>query len=207
MGIIKEPKQERSIEKRNKILEAGYKLILEKGYYNTNTAEIAKAAGVSSGIVYRYFKDKKDILLQAMQAHFEDLMYNRIFVQFENLTSKEEIPALLPSILQYFVEMHNYGLKEINELTALALLDDDVQEFMEYFRNRTCTVIEETMIRLGYGEEHTKEKAFMIWQLANHLCDDSVLVRHLNLDFDFIFQHSLEQIMDILECKGLEHTF
>lgn len=39
---IREPIQKRSIEKKEKIIQAGFELICEKGYYNTNTAEIAK---------------------------------------------------------------------------------------------------------------------------------------------------------------------
>ena len=39
---IREPVQKRSIEKKEKIIKAGFDLICEKGYYNTNTAEIAK---------------------------------------------------------------------------------------------------------------------------------------------------------------------
>ena len=54
---IRKPIQKRSIEKKGKIIESGFELICEKGYYNTNTAEIAKNAGVSTGIVYQYFKD------------------------------------------------------------------------------------------------------------------------------------------------------
>ena len=41
---IREPVQKRSIEKKQKIIQAGFELICKKGYYNTNTAEIAKAA-------------------------------------------------------------------------------------------------------------------------------------------------------------------
>ena len=58
-NAIRQPVQERANEKKQKIIEAGYKLFAENGYYNTNTQEIAKAAGVSTGIVYSYFKDKK----------------------------------------------------------------------------------------------------------------------------------------------------
>ena len=39
---IREPIQKRSIEKKEKIIEAGFELICKKGYYNTNTAEIAR---------------------------------------------------------------------------------------------------------------------------------------------------------------------
>ena len=34
---VREPQQERSIEKKNKIIEAGYELFSETGYYGTNT--------------------------------------------------------------------------------------------------------------------------------------------------------------------------
>ena len=45
------PTQKRSIEKRNKMIEKGFKLMCEKGYYNTSTPDIAESAGVSTGII------------------------------------------------------------------------------------------------------------------------------------------------------------
>ena len=57
---IREPRQERSIDKKNKIIETAYEVFSTVGYYNTNTADIAKKAGVSTGIVYGYFKDKRE---------------------------------------------------------------------------------------------------------------------------------------------------
>ena len=63
---VRNPIQKRSIEKKEKIIEAGFELICEKGYYNTNTVEIAKKAGVSTGIVYQYFNDKHDIFIEAL---------------------------------------------------------------------------------------------------------------------------------------------
>ena len=48
----REPQQKRSIEKKNRIIEIGFRLMCEKGYQNTTTADIAKAAGDSTGIIY-----------------------------------------------------------------------------------------------------------------------------------------------------------
>ena len=70
---VREPQQERSIEKKNRIIEAGYKLFSEVGYYGTNTAEIAKRAGVSTGIVYGYFQDKRDILISVLSIYIESI--------------------------------------------------------------------------------------------------------------------------------------
>ena len=43
---IREPKQKRAIEKKEKIIDAGFKLICKNGYYNTNTAEIYRKSVV-----------------------------------------------------------------------------------------------------------------------------------------------------------------
>lgn len=59
----REPQQKRSIEKKNRIIETGFRLMCENGYQKTTTADIAKAAGVSTGIIYSYFKDKRDIFI------------------------------------------------------------------------------------------------------------------------------------------------
>ena len=64
-----------SLEKKGKIIKAGFDLICKKGYYNTNTAEIAKATSVSTGIVYQYFKDKHDILLVGIEKYASDIFY------------------------------------------------------------------------------------------------------------------------------------
>ena len=44
-----------------KILEAAGKLFLENGYYNTSIRQIAKALGISSGLIGYYFPSKRDI--------------------------------------------------------------------------------------------------------------------------------------------------
>ena len=49
-------------EKRLKIVEAATQLFSEHGYTDTTTAQIAKAAGVSQGIVFHHFGSKQGVL-------------------------------------------------------------------------------------------------------------------------------------------------
>lgn len=49
-------------EVRSAILEASYKLFLEKGYTDTSVSEIGRVAGVSPSNLYVYFGSKLDIL-------------------------------------------------------------------------------------------------------------------------------------------------
>ena len=72
---IREPVQQRSIEKKQNIIKEGFNLICSYGYHNINTAQIAKAAGVSTGIIYNYFEDKHDILLAGIEMYTEELFF------------------------------------------------------------------------------------------------------------------------------------
>ncbi len=49
-------------EKQEKILEAALQLFAEQGYAATSTSKVAKAAGVSEGLIFRHFKNKEGLL-------------------------------------------------------------------------------------------------------------------------------------------------
>jgi AcrR family transcriptional regulator len=53
-------------ERRRQIVRAAVKLFSEQGYYTTTIQQIARQAGISTGLVYQYFRDKDDLLLLAL---------------------------------------------------------------------------------------------------------------------------------------------
>jgi AcrR family transcriptional regulator len=50
-------------KRRNQIVVAATKLFSDQGFYKTTIKDIAKEAGVSSGLVYLYVREKEDVLL------------------------------------------------------------------------------------------------------------------------------------------------
>ena len=54
-------------ERRGQIVRAAVKLFAEQGYYTTTIQQIAREAGISTGLVYQYVRDKDDLLLLALQ--------------------------------------------------------------------------------------------------------------------------------------------
>ncbi len=56
--------------KRN-VLRVARTLFLEKGYAKTTISEITKAAGITTGSLYHFFKGKQDILLHLTQEVFD----------------------------------------------------------------------------------------------------------------------------------------
>ena len=54
-------------ERRGQIVRAAVKLFSEDGYYTTTIQQIAKQAGISTGLIYQYFRDKDDILFLSLK--------------------------------------------------------------------------------------------------------------------------------------------
>lgn len=50
-------------ERRAQIVAGAVELFSEKEYYQTTVQEVARKAGVSTGLIYQYVRDKEDLLL------------------------------------------------------------------------------------------------------------------------------------------------
>ena len=55
-------------ERRQEILDAARRVFVEKGYDNATMNDIAAAADVSAGSIYRYFENKRDLIAAASNA-------------------------------------------------------------------------------------------------------------------------------------------
>ena len=62
------------IERRQQIVDAGVKLFKEKGFHRATTRELAKAAGFSIGTLYEYIRTKEDFLFLVCDNIFNEVM-------------------------------------------------------------------------------------------------------------------------------------
>ena len=62
-------KQQRAADTYESIIASAAKLYAARGYEQTQTHDIAKAAGVSPGALYRYFDDKHVLLMEVLRRH------------------------------------------------------------------------------------------------------------------------------------------
>ena len=57
-----------------KILDAAEKIMSNKGLSNSSIAEIAKNAGVTDSVIYRFFKGKEDLLFSIAGTRMKDIL-------------------------------------------------------------------------------------------------------------------------------------
>ena len=118
----KESSSNRTVKNRRQdILEAGLKLFAEKGYNGSTTAEIARAAGVAEGTIFRHFPTKKDLLIAVLEPkvlegliqlnkeHSEDTPteFFRCFLRnrLELIKKNESLIRLMFAEAQYHIEV------------------------------------------------------------------------------------------------------
>ena len=58
--------------KREAILRAAIDLFAERGFFNAQVADVARAAGVAAGTVYLYFRSKDDLLISIFDRTMRD---------------------------------------------------------------------------------------------------------------------------------------
>ena len=140
MTTLRTPKQPRSIQTRELIMNAAFDLYSQKGIHGTNSKEIAEKAGVSIGSFYSYFKNKKTLLLEMLEDYL-DRHFLSIWKPIGSITVNEmgwdEIRMLIESVFAA------YGISpEFHRQThALRYSDPDINRVYERERSREITQI------------------------------------------------------------------
>ena len=181
-NVVRTPRQSRAIEKKNRIIEAGYQLFSEVGYYGTNTAEIAKRAGVSTGIVYGYFQDKRDILICVLEIYI-----NKVFDPFLKLFDKLSLPVdfdtLIPKIINQAISTHKNNRKIHEALHSLAGSDEAVNAQFIALEDDITLKIAEKFNNLGIKMENALEKIHFAMDIIQSFSHEYVFDKHEYIDY------------------------
>ena len=194
---IREPKQKRSIETKRKIIDASYALFSEVGYYNTNTAEIAKRAGVSTGIVYGYFKDKRDILLDVLGLYIESA-FRPILNLFDDVVTLD-FDTLVPKVIDTAIAAHKNNAKIHEALHSMTHVDKEVSDkFIEL--EDTITVKFSTLLNdLGYSGDGLLEKTHLAMNLVQSFAHEYIYDKHAYIDYDKMYSIVCDSIIRLFK--------
>jgi len=199
------PSQIRSQDKYEKILAAAFLLFNEKGYYKITTADIAKEAGVSTGSLYSYFVDKKEIYIEVF-TRISDKFYAPTIEFWEengpiNLKDEESIKKLFKIFIRLMMDCHNFSKLFHSDLTALELLDEDIAAIRTMSENKkeqnTRDVFE--LIKIPFKN---KEASDIFLHYCNVLIDDvchSILYDNTIKNTDLYIEQTVDLLYKLLQ--------
>ena len=197
MPEIREPIKQTSIEKKQKIIDAGLKLFSEKGYYKTNTAQIAKAAGVSTGIVYQYFNDKKDILIYAVKIYFKNI-FEPVEEVFKNIEKPLDLDDFLLKLIHTLIKSHEEHSLAHEEMIAMSHLDEDIHDIFMECEHNVVDRIMKFLVDNGYEIPHMHDKVHMAYSMLENLCHEYVYHNHSFVDYEYTINVTKEIIKMLL---------
>jgi TetR/AcrR family transcriptional regulator, fatty acid metabolism regulator protein len=68
------PKAVAALDKREAILKAATEVFARRGYFQSQVADVARAAGVAAGTVYLYFRSKDDLLVSIFERTMKETL-------------------------------------------------------------------------------------------------------------------------------------
>lgn len=194
---IREPIQKRSIETKDKIIEAGFELICNDGFYNTNTSKIAKKAGVSTGIIYQYFKDKRDIFLSGLDKYADDIFYPMLNMPNINF-SKNDLPNIMKNMIKRYISNHKLSAIAHEEITAMTHSDKDVAFYFHKKEMEMTNKISDLLIENNFRISNINEKVHIVIGLIDNLCHEIVYHKHKELNYEIMTDVVVNEIVNIL---------
>lgn len=131
--------QKRARATYDALLEAALDCFAQRGFDATQTADIARAAGVSVGTFYRYFTDKRQAFVEMMQAHL-DRAWSAVSTRMTPEAFSTTTPAGRRAAIEHVLDVlfaHAATHPDLHRVfLEMSLRDDDVRRIRREFEER-----------------------------------------------------------------------
>ncbi|MDV2912122.1 TetR/AcrR family transcriptional regulator [Pediococcus acidilactici] len=199
--------------KVSRIMQSATHIFALEGYQQAKTADIAKAADVSKGIVFRYFGDKGHLFLATVQYVIERLTD---VADFKVWQDAQDLSDMISRALRYKISLQLEYPDEfrlsIRSFSEMSVLPDDVQaEMAQYWQTQTTMsvdllekpVLDRMPIRDDIDQADLQR---LLNAVTNQVFADSqkFMTEHLEADIED-FEPFIQQIRS--EYRILEHGF
>lgn len=79
---------------QERILNAGVRIFAQRGFLKATMAEVAQAAGISTGNIYRYFDSKESLFVTLVTPEFVDKFRQLVYRRVEALSGTPDLAGL-----------------------------------------------------------------------------------------------------------------
>lgn len=138
------------MDKKTSILQSTLKLITENGFHGTPVSSIAIDSGVAVGTIYRYFRNKEDIINELytfVKTDFNNAILNGMY---DGISVHDEYYLKWRNMVDYHIE-NPLKAKFIDQYSASTYIKQDVVksnlEKYSHFRDLYIRAIDSSVIR------------------------------------------------------------
>ncbi len=161
------PIQKRSQETKQKLMQAAFAMYVKKGYHSTTVDDIAAEAELSTGIAYRYFKNKKDILLSSLSYAFENI---KELADIEGADENTPMAEYLELVLCRFEALHEKYRDIHEELEGLRHTDDDVRALYQRIESAELGRLAESLSKKLHQCDDLHERVYLAVGVMEQYC-------------------------------------
>lgn len=136
------PQQARSREKRAELLKSAERLFVERGYAATTADDIARAARVSVGTFYNYFRNKRQILLALALRRLSDI-FTHLRLAHMDLAHGDHHAAIRAAVASVVASEPSQGLRVVWQ--QLMSLEPELAPYQATVRRYALNLIEERL--------------------------------------------------------------
>ena len=140
-----------------------------RGYYKTNTAEIAKYAGVSTGALYSCFEDKRQIFIESFHQHL-DAISSALLQQLTSLPEQPDLSTFIEKWIEVYIDLYAKSNHALVQLRLVIVDDEEINHHFSALENTYFSNIADIFL-------------FCCW----FCCDLSSHILPLPLRFDFAY--------------------
>jgi AcrR family transcriptional regulator len=130
-------------ERRRQLLAAGERVFTERAYDDVSMAEVARAAGISKGLLYHYFPSKRDLFVATLEAAAADL--RALTEPDPALPPAEQLVKAVEAYLGWIEEHADSYAKLLESQSG----SDDVRSYMAQMRAETVDRLLGAVVRGG----------------------------------------------------------
>lgn len=201
---IRMPVQNRSREKKDRIIQAAYDFFNQEGYNAVSIRMIAQAAGVSIGTIYSYFQDKRDIYIATAALYGHDMYDNFSSIIQDKKFSAENVEEMVYTIIIKFKEIiqshYNFHLDSV----VLSLTDEKIREVLALQEHEIANSISRLFIQ-SMGDkievQDAKVSTFIVHKAIEEIVQHMLFYK-VDLPEDLIFRELALMVSRYIEKKS-----
>lgn len=199
MSEVREPIKKTSIAKKERIIKKGFELMCNKGYHNVSCVDIAKYANVSTGIIYQYFNDKRDIFIEGTKDYADKIMFPMLGIIDNKDVDKKNIREVFVKMIDSYIKTHTIKKEPHEELMAMSCLDKDIANIFNDREMLLTMKVSSILTKGGFNDKNIEEKVHLLIGIIDNYCHEVVYHKHKDLNYDVMKDELLDIIVNFLD--------